>query len=350
MKILETSCVPPAVDGGIPNVEYFLIKGLEEKGHIINKYFPKIKSMFITDFLCGLFLNKGNNDIVHCHTNIGWNSPTAFRTFHGCTAQGAEVAEQEGNNVLKKGIYFKINSFMENRSANTNKCIAVSDYTADAISKYYNVPRKEILTVHNGIDINKFYPCKDDKIKMRNEFKIPKNAFVVTWTGHFEFNKGIFYLKEIIDKCKENKNVYFVIRSSVKTEDIPEQYKWVLNTPQVKFLTHGLNMREFYNIGDVHLMTSTYDPMPLTVLEAMACGKAVIAPKSGGHAEVIQDGVSGFLVNDYHNTKIMANRVLVLEKNRDMCIIFSDNASKRILSKFTLDHMVQNYLDVYNKV
>jgi len=183
---------------------------------------------------------------------------------------------------------------------------------------------------------------------MRQENQIPDGAFVVTWTGHFEFNKGIYYLKKIIDECADNKNIWFVVRSSVKKEDIPDRYKWVLNTPNVKFLTHGLDMSEFYNMGDMHLMTSTYDPMPLTVLEAMSCEKMVVAPKSGGHSEVIQHNASGFLVDSYFDTYQMAGWIKLMEKNRKWCQRLGKNARKRVLDKFTYAHMTDNYINAYS--
>jgi len=129
------------VNGGIPNVEYFLIQGLKERGHAVSQFFPFTKSMVLSDLRYGLSLP--DYDIIHSHTNIGWNTRGAYRTFHGCTAQSADIAKIENKHVLKKGLYFKINAFMEKRCAKKNHCIAVSNYTADAISKYYGSPAKK---------------------------------------------------------------------------------------------------------------------------------------------------------------------------------------------------------------
>jgi len=350
MNILQTSCVKPSINGGIPNVEYFLIKGLKEKGYNVSEHFPFLKSMVLSDGRYGMSLPVREElfDVIHTHTNIGWHTKGAFRTFHGCTAQGTDIAREEKGHVLKGGLYLKLNAFMEKRCARKNHCIAVSDYTANAISKYYGVPRDKVLTVHNGIDTDKFFPCKTCGWEMREEHGIPDNMFVVTWTGHMEYNKGIHYLLEIIDKCKKYENIIFVIRSSVQTKDIPKQYKWLLTSPNIKFLPHGEDMPEFYNMGNIHLMTSTYDPMPLTVLEAMSCGKAVIAPKSGGHSEVIQHNISGFLVDDHKNTYELANWIITMAEAPNWCARIGKAARKRILEKFTLEHMVNNYLAAYS--
>jgi glycosyltransferase EpsD len=121
----------------------------------------------------------------------------------------------------------------------------------------------------------------------------------------------------------------------------------VLNYPQVKFLTHGNDMSEFYNTADIFLSTATYDPMPLTVLEAMSCEKPVIAPNSGGHSEVIEDGVSGFIAQDYHNTLEMSAYIKLLYNYPKMKKIMGEEARKRILSKFTIYHMLDKYLEIF---
>jgi len=58
MNILQTSCVKPAIDGGVSNVEYFLIEGLRERGYNVNEYFPFYKSMFFSDGRYGMALSS----------------------------------------------------------------------------------------------------------------------------------------------------------------------------------------------------------------------------------------------------------------------------------------------------
>lgn len=348
--ILITSSIKPKLGGGVPNVEYYLIEELRERGYKVDEFFPKLPSMFLTDLLFGVFLQDPyKNYIVNSHSNITWADKGAIRMFHGCTALGEEIANQEGDRVLKKGLYFNINKWMEQSCVNQNYCLCVSQYVADALIKYYHAAPEKVAVVHNGVDANKFYPCKTCQWEGREELGIPKNAFVVASVGTFEFNKGFHYLKEVIDQCAENKNIYFIIKSSIKDAEVPEKFRWILNTPRVKFLNHGGEMNEFYNMADVFLSNSPYEPMSLAILEAMSCAKPVIAPNSGGHAEVIQDGVSGFIAQDYHNTLEMAVYIKLLALHPKIFKYMGREARKRILSGFTIKHMVDGYISEYKK-
>jgi len=203
------------------------------------------------------------------------------------------------------------------------------------------------MVVHNGVDDDKFYPCKTCGWEMRQEHNIPDSAFVVTFVGGFEFNKGISYLKKIIEYMKDNKNIWFAVRSSLKGKDLPEGQKWLMNTDRVVYIPHGNDMPEFYNMGDVHLMTSTYDPMPLTCLEAMSCAKPIIVPNTGGHAEAVIHEKSGFIVQDYKNIYEYIKFIKMLQKDKKLRAKIGKGARKRILEKFTLNHMGQNTILAY---
>jgi glycosyltransferase involved in cell wall biosynthesis len=350
-NILITSCIPAKEGGGVANVENQIIEGLKAHQIPVLTDFPYRRSMFITDFYDGLGLpNKIKDyDVINSHTNISWNTPGAVRVFHGCTAQGEEVSKQQQGKVLTGGLYFKINAFMEKLCAQKNKCIAVSNYTADGISRFYGVPRKDIFVIHNGVDTDKFYPCKTCQWEMREELGISKDAFVVGWVGGFDFNKGIYYLKQIIDDCKDNKNIVFVVRASV-TSEIPEEYKWITNTPQVIFSPYGWDMSEFYNMCDLFLHTATYDPCPLSVIEAMSCGKPVICFKTGGHSEIVQTGLNGYVVTNYKDTRLVSNTINWLSKQPKLVKTLGRYARKRVLEKFTIKHMIDKYIEVFENV
>lgn len=348
-NVLMCSCIKPSKDGGVPNVEYYTIKGLRELDYTVTEYFPYFKGKFITDLKESFSKKLHFNGIIHCHTNMCWNNKKAIRTFHGCSALGEEIANKEKENVLKKGfggkIYLLINKLMEQQSAKNNYCITVSQYVADALEKYYNTPKEKIKVVHNGVNSDFFKPSKQKRETFRKSLGI-KDKFVVTWTGHFEFNKGINYLCNIINQLEPQKNIVFLVRSSVKKSNIPEKFKKSLSKKNVIYLEHGLNMDEFYNAGDLHLLTSTYEPFCLTILEAMCCEKTVIATNQGGHTEAITKN-NGFLFNYYETDKI-SEKILTLSKNKKLLKKMGKNGRKRILSNFTYKHMTNKTIQAYN--
>ncbi|VXC78494.1 glycosyltransferase family 4 protein [Sphingomonas sp. AX6] len=83
------------------------------------------------------------------------------------------------------------------------------------------------------------------------------------------------------------------------------------------------------------------EPFGLSVIEAMACGTPVIANRRGSMAEIIVDGVTGFLVDD------MAQAIAAIERVRDI-----DRASVRqaVVDRFSVDRMADDYVALYRRI
>jgi glycosyltransferase involved in cell wall biosynthesis len=83
------------------------------------------------------------------------------------------------------------------------------------------------------------------------------------------------------------------------------------------------------------------EPFGLSVAEAMVCGTPVIAFNRGSMPELIEDGKSGFLVNNVNEAAESVNRINTLERNY---------ISQYAISKFSSERMVDQYIEIYEKV
>ncbi|MBK8780486.1 MAG: glycosyltransferase family 4 protein [Anaerolineales bacterium] len=86
--------------------------------------------------------------------------------------------------------------------------------------------------------------------------------------------------------------------------------------------------------------------MPNAVLEAMACGKTVIATPVGGVKDVIVDGVNGLLVN-VNDVEGLAEKVAEALSQPEKRESIGRAAREAVLSRFTLEKELQSNLDVY---
>jgi glycosyltransferase involved in cell wall biosynthesis len=102
----------------------------------------------------------------------------------------------------------------------------------------------------------------------------------------------------------------------------------------------------FYRSLDVYLNTSLHEGMPLSVLEAMACGKPVVAPRVGGIPEAVTDGREGFLV-DGRDPATFAARCRVLLLDRDLREAMGARAQERVRSGFSVQGMAEAYARLY---
>lgn len=83
------------------------------------------------------------------------------------------------------------------------------------------------------------------------------------------------------------------------------------------------------------------EPFGLSVVESMACGTPVIAFNRGSMPELITDGVTGFLVDDLDQAHSALSRLKTIDRR---------NCRRRVEENFTVDLMVERYIDVYKKI
>ncbi|MBU4251989.1 MAG: glycosyltransferase family 4 protein [Candidatus Omnitrophica bacterium] len=100
---------------------------------------------------------------------------------------------------------------------------------------------------------------------------------------------------------------------------------------------------------DVLALTSLWEGLPITVLEAMAASVPVIATNTGGIAEVIIDGETGFLVSP-QDTRGMSEKLTLLLKDAALRKQVGRNAKNNLNGDFALTNMVKNYQDLYRSL
>src|SRR5690606_11344820 len=102
--------------------------------------------------------------------------------------------------------------------------------------------------------------------------------------------------------------------------------------------------------ADVLLVSSVTEGIANVVLEAMQLGTLVVSTNCGGMAEVINDGINGFLVPIRQPEKIaetLKNTVSLSREEKDVMI---DEAKKTIANQHTSVRMVKGMMDMYEKV
>ncbi len=357
--VFMCSSIEPNRHSGVGNVEYELIHGLRSRGIGVKEFFPApLKTTALTDFYYGLRLQgraRGAGcDVIHCHTDMSWNTEGAFRTFHGCTALGEHFYKQERPHALmprhKQAVYFAAHKLFEKKCGRKNYCLAVSDYVRNALVKYYGAEPERCTTVYNGIDAGFFKPDGKAGSSFRKQHGIDESAFVLTWVGHAEFNKGIHYLIELMNAVaadKKMKDAVFVLRTPASEKQLLEKGLDGQALKKVVLAKTQPDLRGFYNAADVHILTSVYEPFCLTLLEAMACGKPVVASDSGGHSEIIPEK-AGFLT-PVRDVPAMKRAVAELKESGRGRKKMGGEARKTVLKGFTVKHMTENTLEAYRK-
>ena len=104
------------------------------------------------------------------------------------------------------------------------------------------------------------------------------------------------------------------------------------------------NAHTYLSLCDVFLLASDYEGMPMSILEALAYGKPVIASNVGGIAEAL-DGNNGFAVQNIASD--FKEKILAFEEGTLHYHSFSKAARKSFEERFTAAVMYQNYKELY---
>ena len=90
-------------------------------------------------------------------------------------------------------------------------------------------------------------------------------------------------------------------------------------------------------------MCTNYEGLPITILESLACGKPIIATPVGGIPEVV-DKNTGITANSTDEVILALQK---LAKDENLRKILGENAKKKFLEEYTLNHMFEEYDKVY---
>lgn len=96
----------------------------------------------------------------------------------------------------------------------------------------------------------------------------------------------------------------------------------------------------------MYCCTSKVEGLPISVLEAMACGLPIISTPAGGVVDIVKDGENGFIVNS--NDKIIAKKMNELAKNKSL-IKNMGNKSRELVMKYDIIKCAEGYEELYEK-
>ena len=196
------------------------------------------------------------------------------------------------------------------------------------------------------------------------DLKRTSDKLTVLYVGRLEKRKGILDLFQAIPLLlKEVPNATFIIAGSDNSPhdgfqrrtgmDYPTYFKQKYGQllPHVTFMgrVSDETLHELYQSCDLFVAPSLYESFGLIYIEAMNYAKPVIGCRAGGIPEVIDDGVTGLLV-DPEAPKALAEAMVSLLKSPRKLYELGMAGRQQLLSKFTYIQMARNFERVYRAV
>lgn len=184
--------------------------------------------------------------------------------------------------------------------------IAVSDYMRREILAGYAIPPGHVHVVHNGVDLAEFSPSERDRFRgeQRRAWGIPESAVCLLFIGHNYRLKGLWELVDAVREVRAGEhggNLHLLVAGRGTSEGQRRRARQLADLPDLRGALHlggvvSPAMRA-YAASDALVHLTWHDSFGFVALEAMASGLPVITTPFAGAAELIQDGVSGLLVD-----------------------------------------------------
>ena len=243
-----------------------------------------------------------------------------------------------GKTKIRQLFITELNFFVLSRFF--NRVVGVSHDIQNIFINRSIFKEERVSVIHNGIEV----PEIETKNKANNHFVIGScgRLFPVK-----DYPLMIDIAKETI---KRSKDIIFQLAG-----DGPERKKLealVKKYDLCQFFVFKGNlddMTEFYRGLDLYLNTSIHEGIPMSILEAMAHGLPVIAPRVGGIKEILDEGRNGFLVSD-RDPNVFAEKCLLLKNNRSLYGKMSFEARHKIVQNFSAEVMARKYYDLYHEL
>lgn len=198
--------------------------------------------------------------------------------------------------------------------------------TKDFDEKY----KKEIVVISNGVDCKVFRPLK---MKSPN-----KRKNTILFVGRFVKGKGI---SDLVKVAKELKECRFLFVGKGPMGKLMK----LSNTIDLGFKKRE-QVVKLYNKATIFTLPSRHEAFGLVALEAMACGKAIVASNLGA-SDYVESGKDGILIEPGNRFQLKAAIVHLMENNM-LREKIEKNARKKAL-EYDINQTILRYQDLYKK-
>lgn len=215
---------------------------------------------------------------------------------------------------------------------------------------------RDIYIIPNGIDTERFKPMEKNSVLaealgLANEKKKEERKFVIGFVGELREKKGLATLLSGYAQVSKTMPVSLLIVGEVREgEDKKYFEEFKSANPPLSITVTGhvphKDLPAYYSLMDVFVHPSLRDGMPNAVLEAMACGKTVIATPVGGVRDIIEDGVNGLLVN-VNDAEGLAEKMAEALNQPAKREAVGKSAREAVLSHYTLEKELLANLHIY---
>lgn len=171
----------------------------------------------------------------------------------------------------------------------------ICNAAAERYVKVGSVPSERLTVVANGLPVEQFGPDPASRAAIRQELGIG-DEFVWLAVGRIEPPKDYTNLINAIARMRTDRSMLLIAGDGPLRVQIEGLARELKVSDRIRFLGIRKDVPMLMSAADGYVMSSAWEGLPMVLLEAAASGLPIVATNVGGNAEVVRDGVSGYLV------------------------------------------------------
>ncbi len=318
-----------------------LAEPLPEQGidvHLLKRR-PGVDIRYI--FKLASFLRQMETQILHLH------NPTAFfyGTLAGKLARVPCIVYTEHGRDFSSSWKVKFTNGILSRLV--NKVVAVAEFGRRYLVADEGIAEQKTITIHNGIDAERF-GAEYDANALRSELGLEKRQLVIGIVARLDPIKNhkalIKAMKKVADRLPEA--VLLVVGDGPLRRELESLSTALGLEARVRFLGARSDVPELMNLLDLFVLCSHSEGLSLTLIEASAAARPIVATDVGGNSEVVENKVNGLLV-PADDPEALATAILALLQDKERLSVMGKAGRQKFEREFTLEGMVQAYEKLY---
>jgi glycosyltransferase involved in cell wall biosynthesis len=297
-------------------------------------------------------LRREKADILHTHMSKAGTlgriaamlCPTVktVHTFHGNVLTG-----------YFSGFRSRIYIFIERWLArHTDRLIALGDSQKCELFGRFGIGHRDQFTVIPlGFDLERFARCEAVRGELRKELGIPGGVPIIATVGRLVSVKDhdLFLSEASLIHAEQRDSVFLIVGDGPMRAELEEKILRMGLERSVIFLGWRRDIEKIYADADVVVLTSKNEGTPVSLIEAAASGKPVVATNVGGVEDVVRNGVSGLLTERQKPGEI-ARAVINLIRDPEKRARMGEEGRNHVLRYFAKKRLLDDIARMYDTI
>lgn len=321
----------------------------ESLGAKVVDFSPHIEGESSTQEKICQFVYENNIDIVHTHTpRTIWETWRALRRLEKPGKRPYHLATKhlithphDRKWGLMYSLFDRLTFYMPDHLVTVSKTMAKEVLATPGISA------SRVTAIPNAIPVEHFFQPQARE-SFRQKLGLSPDMIVLGYTGRIAKVKRLDILLKAFSEAKSTyPNIRLLLAGDgALRPELEAQARQLGVENEVQWLGFTSDIPGFLAALDIYLQTSVNEGLSLSILEAMAAEKPVIATRVGSADEIIRDGQTGILISP-GSIRAASQSLLALLDDPERRNQLAKNAREYVSAEYAIQHMVNGYEKIY---